>query len=41
VRAWERLADDPVLLAEYRIAKLDATRKREFFDRVADTFWNE
>jgi 16S rRNA (adenine1518-N6/adenine1519-N6)-dimethyltransferase len=41
VRAWERLADDPGLLAQYRIAKLDATRKREFFDRVVDTFWNE
>jgi 16S rRNA (adenine1518-N6/adenine1519-N6)-dimethyltransferase len=41
VRAWERLADDPALLAEYRIAKLDATRKGEFFDRVVETFWNE
>jgi 16S rRNA (adenine1518-N6/adenine1519-N6)-dimethyltransferase len=41
VRAWERLADDPALLAEYRLAKLDPARKREFFDRVVDTFWNE
>jgi 16S rRNA (adenine1518-N6/adenine1519-N6)-dimethyltransferase len=41
VRAWERLADDPALLAQYRIAKLDPDRKREFFERVVDTFWNE
>ena len=41
VRAWERLVDEPALLAEYRLAKLDPDRKREFFDRVVDTFWNE
>jgi hypothetical protein len=41
VRAWERLADDPALLAQYRIAKLDPDRKREVFERVVDTFWNE
>jgi len=41
VRAWERLADDPALLAEYRLAKLDSERKRDFFERVVDTFWNE
>ena len=41
VRAWERLADDPALLAEYRLAKTDTARKREFFDRVVSTFWDE
>jgi 16S rRNA (adenine1518-N6/adenine1519-N6)-dimethyltransferase len=41
VRAWDRLADDPALLAQYRIAKLDPERKREFFERVVGTFWNE
>jgi 16S rRNA (adenine1518-N6/adenine1519-N6)-dimethyltransferase len=41
VRAWQRLADEPRLLAEYRIAKLDPERKRKFFERVVDTFWNE
>lgn len=34
VLAWERLADDPALLAEYRLEKLDAERKRAFFDRL-------
>jgi 16S rRNA (adenine1518-N6/adenine1519-N6)-dimethyltransferase len=41
VRAWDRLAGDPGLLAEYRLAKTDAARKREFFDRVVSTFWDE
>jgi 16S rRNA (adenine1518-N6/adenine1519-N6)-dimethyltransferase len=41
VRAWERLADDPSLLAEYRTLDKTPERKREFFDRVVDTFWNE
>jgi len=41
VRAWERILDDPALAAEYRVAKLDPARKREFFERVVDTFWNE
>ena len=35
VGAWDRIAADPELLAEYRRAKLDPERKREFFDRVA------
>ena len=35
VGAWDRLAADPGLLAEYRRAKLDPERKREFFDRLA------
>jgi 16S rRNA (adenine1518-N6/adenine1519-N6)-dimethyltransferase len=38
VLAWDRLAEDPALLAEYRIAKLDVERKREFFERLGDTF---
>ncbi len=41
VRAWERLRDDPALLAEYRTVKGNSERKREFFERVVDTFWNE
>jgi len=41
VRAWERLGDDPTLLAEYRTIKDNVERKREFFERVVDTFWNE
>jgi 16S rRNA (adenine1518-N6/adenine1519-N6)-dimethyltransferase len=41
VRAWERLGDDPALLARYRTIKGDSERKREFFERVVDTFWNE
>jgi hypothetical protein len=41
VRAWERIGDDPALLAEYRTIKGNAERKREFFERVVDTFWNE
>lgn len=35
VGAWERLAGDPSLLAEYRREKLDPERKRDFFERVA------
>jgi 16S rRNA (adenine1518-N6/adenine1519-N6)-dimethyltransferase len=34
VLAWERLREDPGLLAEYRIAKVDPARKREFFERL-------
>src|SRR5262245_38245226 len=41
VRAWERIADDPALLAEYRALERTPENKREFFDRVVDTFWNE
>lgn len=35
VGAWRRIAADEQLLAEYRRARLDPERKREFFDRVA------
>jgi 16S rRNA (adenine1518-N6/adenine1519-N6)-dimethyltransferase len=41
VRAWERIADSPALLAEYRALERTPENKREFFDRVVDTFWNE
>ena len=41
VRAWERIADDPALLAEYRALDRTPEQKRAFFDRVVDTFWNE
>jgi 16S rRNA (adenine1518-N6/adenine1519-N6)-dimethyltransferase len=41
VRAWERLGDDPALLAEYRTIKGNVERKREFFERVVGTFWDE
>jgi 16S rRNA (adenine1518-N6/adenine1519-N6)-dimethyltransferase len=34
VRAWDRLAADPTLLAEYRQAKLNPEQKRDFFERV-------
>jgi 16S rRNA (adenine1518-N6/adenine1519-N6)-dimethyltransferase len=33
--AWQLLADDPRLLAEYRAAKVTPEGKRAFFDRVA------
>ena len=41
VRAWERIADNPALLAEYRALERTPEAKREFFERVVDTFWNE
>ena len=41
VHAWERIAADPALLAEYRALERTPENKRAFFDRVVDTFWDE